>query len=164
MFSAALLLSLQTEQLLSLQVPVVVNEDHLQSLSSQTLRSCDRLKVLDNQADAWCDDEFRYHLKCLADSFVDFPIKKGVSNPQDCMVLDPLLATGWLHHGVHECQSWGANHTEVKPKAMIIITACMVEGHWIPLVMQPQGSNLHVHTWDAPHHDHSLVNQICGLC
>lgn len=158
--TAAPLLSLQSDQLMRLRVPVVLHDAHVESLCSQPLRTCDRLKILEHQASVWSDDEFRYHLQCLSASFADFQLRKGVSGPIQCFVLDPLLTTGWLHHGLHEIHAWGSAHSNVKSNALTVITACMNDGHWIPLVMKPQGQNLHVQTWDSQHHDHSLLNRM----
>ena len=61
------------------------------------------------------------------------------------------------------CQNWGQLHPEIKQDAMILITACMVNKHWIPLFMYPHGSTLFVRTWDSPGHDHTAVGEMCEM-
>ena len=161
--SAAPLLGLKGEQFLHLRVPAVVNMNHLDSLHSQILIADDRLKILEQQVSIWSDDEVRFHMHSLAHSYAQFQLCNGNKCPTSCFVLDPLLATGWLHHGLHECATWGTEHQVLKQQQQMIITACMVNSHWIPVVMSAQGPNLRVCTWDLPGHDHEKLNQMCAV-
>lgn len=161
--SAAPLLGLKEEQFLHLRVPAVVNAHHLESLHSQILHADDRLKILEQQLTVWSDDEVRFHMHSLAHSYTQFQLRHGNKCPKPCFVLDPLLATGWLHHGLHECATWGTEHQVLKEQQQVIITACMVNSHWIPVVMSAHGINLRVCTWDLPGHDHEQLNQMCAV-
>ena len=161
--SAAPLLGLQDEQFLQLRVPAVVNEKHLLSLRNQVMHASDRNMILDRQSCIWSDDELRHHIALLVQRYDDQQKAQGMVNPRTCIVLDPLLSSGWLHHGFHECRAWGENHPEVRSKQCIVVTACMIAQHWIPVVFTPHGDVLHVYTWDAPNHDHSLLNQMCDI-
>lgn len=161
--SAAPLLGLQDEQFLQLRAPAVVNDQHLKSLTDQVLHANDRTMILDRQSCIWSDDECRHHMFTLVQQFENHQRAHGVTQSKRCIVLDPLLSTGWLHHGFHECHAWGLLHPEVKSQQSIVITACMLAQHWIPVVLTPHGETLHVYTWDTPGHDHSQINQMCDL-
>ena len=161
--SAAPLLGLQDEQFLQLRAPAVVNDQHLKSLTNQVLHVTDRTMILDRQSDIWSDDECRHHMFALVQQFESHQRAHGVTQSKSGMVLDPLLSTGWLHHGLHECHEWGLLHPEVRSQQSIVITVCMLAQHWIPVVLTPNGDTLHVYTWDAPGHDHSQINQMCEL-
>ena len=161
--SAAPLLGLKEDQFLQLRVPAVVNMQHLESLRCQIMNADDRLTILEHQSRIWSDDELRFHMHSLAHSYIQFQLSHGIACPKPCFVLDPLLATGWLHHGLHECAAWGLAHKQIREQGQMVITACMVQGHWIPVVMCSQGLILHVYTWDSPGHDHDKLNKMCAL-
>ena len=135
--SAAPLLGLQDEQFLQLRVPAVVNENHLLSLKNQVMHASDRNMILERQSCIWSDDELRHHMALLVQRYEDQQKAYGIVHPRTCIVLDPLLSTGWLHHGFHECRAWGENHPEVHSKQSIVVTACMIAQHWIPVVFTP---------------------------
>ena len=160
--SAAPFLGLQTDQLIRLQVPMVVQDTHVLSLRNQGLQCQERLQILANQSCAVSDDELRFHLSKLIQTYDDFQTSHGHAEVKPCFVVDPLLSTGWLHHGLQDCQAWGASHCELKAQESMIITVSLLGGHWVPIVMIPQGDLLRTCTWDAPHHDHSCINQMCA--
>ena len=155
--SAAPLLGLCDEQFTTLQPPQVQSLKHLWSLRHQFLRATDRTLILSNQHGVWADDEFRFHMANLVKAFNNCQCTQGSGNVKSCTVLDPLLITGWLHHGHQACSDWGASHPEIQKKGGLLISACMVEKHWVPVVMKPVGVRLHITTWDSPDHDHSKL-------
>ena len=159
--SAAPLLGLQNDQFLQLRVPAVVTAQHLESLHCQIMRVEDRVAIFQQQSDFWSDDELQFHMHVLAQSYIDHQKSHGVESPRPCFVIDPLLVTGWLHHGLHECGTWGSAHPEIKDHQQMVITACMLNHHWIPIVMCAQGLKLRVYTWDAPGNDHEKLNAMC---
>ena len=161
--SAAPLMGLTSDQLLKLRVPAVINDQHLWALRNQVLTTADRLAILGHQGGVWSDDEFRHHLASLIHQFESLPNDKMIEPKKTCFMIDPLLVTGWIHHGTSMCQAWGDFHPEIKHESMLIVTACLVEHHWVPLFMCPQGERLSVHTWDSPHHDHTVINQMCEI-
>ena len=158
LLSASPLLSLKSEQFQLLQIPVVMNMQHLWALRQQLLRVSDRALILANQQGLWADDEFRYHLHLLVDAHEQFQKKHASAKVVTCTVLDPLLITGWTHHGHEGCSEWGKTHPEVKANGCPVITCCLLDGHWLPLIMTPVNGVLHVNTWDAQSHDHARMN------
>eukprot|EP00435_Cladocopium_sp_Y103_P007975 s2704_g2.t1 len=110
--SAAPLQCLSADQLIQLKVPMVQNENHLWSLRHQFLQAEDRLALLAKQGNVWTDDEMRHHMANLATAYVTHQAKHSKLPVQPCVMLDPLLATGWLHHEA-DCDSWGAAHPEI---------------------------------------------------
>ena len=159
MLAAAPLLALQADQFLRLQVPVIKNVDHLTALRHQVLRPEDRVVILRNQRGVWSDDEFRFHLDKLCKAYENFQMKFHAAPVKKCVLLDPLLITGWVHHGHAECGAWCSQFPDIKQAEHLIITCCALEGHWIPLVLTPVAGNLHVTTWDDPNRDHSMLKQ-----
>ena len=154
LLSAAPLMYLQAEQFQNLQVPVVMNVKHLWALRQQLLKPTDRGIILQHQQGMWADDEFRYHLRLLVDMHVQYQKRMAHDNIKQCTVLDPLLITGWLRHGADGCSQWGASHPEIHNDGNSVITCCLLNGHWLPVIMTPVAGTLHVTTWDAPSNDH----------
>ena len=159
--SAAPLLGLDADQLLKLQVPVVVHDQHVWALRQQVIQPQDRIQLLNAQAGTWSDDEFRHHLTLILNSVEGVRTQHEESQPLKHFLLDPLLSTGWVHHGTQACSMWGLQHPEIKLHAMTVVTVCMIDQHWIPVIMTPQADNLHVCTWDTPGSDHSRLNMMC---
>ena len=157
LLAAAPLLALHADQFLKLQTPVVRTLDHLQALQFQLLASADRHAILLNQQGVWADDELRFHLGNLRLSYFKYQQGCSGSSPKQCFVIDPLLFTGWVHHGFDEDAEWCGSFSDVKSKESPVITCCSIEGHWIPLIMTPVAGNLHVTTWDDPSRNHSML-------
>ena len=97
-------------------------------------------------------------MAALAKSHAHHQCHHSSGQMQSCTVLDPLLLTGWLHHGHQACFDWGASHPEILRECGILISACMVDKHWVPVVLRPVGGRLHATTWDSPEHDHSRLS------
>ena len=148
--SAAPLLCLQSDQLKSLQVPVVTSTKHLWSLRHQLLNADDRLAILKNQNGVWADDEFRFHIAALlqlrndrACACADFQFHK-------CFMLDPLLLSGWACHGTQLCQLWGASHPEIRSEGLMVLSACMVDGHWDSGCFDTEWEKVAIHDMGCP--------------
>ena len=113
---------LKKKGLLEIVTPQVFSKSALYGLRSQMICKADRLKVLANQEDIWGDDEIRFHLHRVATS---------ASVMQDVHVWDPLMTTSLMK----SLQGTLVDHAIVDtPETATIITAAVVEGHWIPLV------------------------------
>jgi hypothetical protein len=82
----------------------------------------------------------------------DHQIKHGLTSPKECVVIDPLVTQA--------CIPWSTGHGEVKTKGLPVIGVFQIDSHWVPFVLIPNGDVLQASTWDAPHHDHSKMNQI----
>ena len=154
---AAPLLGLNAEQLVQLQVPVVRNTDHLDALKQQLLLPDDRHVILHHQLGTWADDEFRFHLDTLRQTYVKNQQGLPESQVKNCVVLDPLLLTGWIHYGYDECGEWSLKHPEIRRDCCPVISCCMIDGHWILIFKSPVAGNLHVATWDDASRDHSCL-------
>lgn len=158
--SAAPLLGLHSDQFKCLQVPVVTNTKHLWALRHQLLKADDRVAILDRQEGVWTDDEFRYHISSLLQLKLERFSKDPAFTNTPCFMLDPLLLTGWVHHGEQLCPEWARSHPEIFHEKMTVLSACMVNSHWIPVVLTPNGSQLLFTTWGAPQNSHGALNQI----
>eukprot|EP00435_Cladocopium_sp_Y103_P067546 s237_g30.t1 len=158
--SAAPLLCLRHAQFLQLSVPKVGNDQELWSLRHQLLQTEDRLQLLEQQGPVWADDELRFHLEQLRLRFAEYQAKFSSSKVRQCCVIDPLLISGWIQHGDARCREWGSFHPESKNEGRIVITAVMFNQHWVPVVMKPTGTSLHVFVWDAQSQDHTRLNEL----
>ena len=158
--SAAPLLGLEGEQFLRIAPPVVLNDQHLWSLQNHLLQVEDRMTILSHQQEVWSDDEFRFHMSLLVGMHHDHQIKHGLTSPKTCVVIDPLVTSSWLSCGPHACTHWAVGHAEVKSRGLPVIGVFHIDSHWVPFVLIPNGDVLQVNTWDAPHHNHSRMNQI----
>lgn len=156
--SAAPLMHLQADQFRQLQIPVVLHTNHLEALRQQHLRPEDRSVILQNQQGVWSDDEFHFHLRLLAQTHFQAQQRSSNAEVKHCVVLDPLLFTGWLYHGHDGCIAWADGHPEVLQKGCSVITCGMIDGHWLPIFMSPVAGTLHVTTWDIPSRDHRRLN------
>ena len=73
------------------------------------------------------------------------------------MVIDPLITTAWIQDRGFPCEKWANDHAEIKQQHAPVITVVLLESHWIPVVLIPCNSILHVHTWDAAGTSHEKV-------
>ena len=151
--------ALQGDQFLKLQMPVIQNAQQLWSIRHQYFRTEDRLALIDAQSAYWADDEMRFHLFALAQTHQEYHARFTNLNPQIC-VLDPLIATSWIQNKGFDCALWGKDHPEVASKAVPIITAVLVEQHWIPVFMVSVQQVLQVRIWDVASADHSRIDAL----
>ena len=158
--SAAPLLGLQSHQFLNLKVPSVVVNKHLEALRGQAISAADRKIILEHQEGMWAEDEFGHHIGLLLQLCENHNFAPPIQTDRNHMMLDPLLLTGWANHGHEWSHAWTRNHPEIKKEGVIVISACMIDGHWIPVVLTPNGDVLHFCTWDAPAHSHDALNVV----
>ena len=151
--SAAPLLGLHGDQFTSLKVPFVTCPKLLWALKHQLLRAEDRLQLLRQQEGIWSDDEFRYHITLLMKMHAERVTFKAGHEQVQCFMLDPLLLTGWAHHGAHQCQVWAQSHPDLRAKQTCILSACMLDKHWVPVVQT-------FLTWDVPQNSHDALNGV----
>lgn len=161
--SAAPLLGLKGEQFLRLMVPVVQNTKHLWALRHQFLKAEDRGAILEAQEEVWSDDEIRHHIGLLLEMRNAKRFDGIIGQDRECMMLDPLLLTGWVQHGTQLCHVWARDHPEILQKGVIVLSACVVDGHWIPVVLTPNGKSLLFSTWDAPANSHGKLPEVIEL-
>ena len=160
--SAAPLLGLKGQQFLKLHVPVVQSTTQLWSLKHQFLQAADRSAILTLQEAVWSDDEIRHHIGLLLEIRNAKRFSGIQASDRDCIMLDPLLLTGWVQHGTNLCHLWAHTHPEIRNEGKIVLSACAVDGHWVPVVFSPSGNVLHVTTWDAPCHSHVKLDGVIG--
>ena len=148
------LLGLQGAQFLKLMIPNMVNTQQLWAVRHQFLRTTDRSEILEKQDMYWSDDEIRFHLAKL----VELNTKNG--NPKQVQVLDPLLASAWVQNKGFDCALWAHDHLDIRQNQVSLITAVLVEQHWVPVFMNPNADVLHVHTWDSQDAQHDQLEQV----
>ena len=152
-------LGLHGEQFLKLHMPSIANPQQLWSVRHQYFRTADRLQILDSQDELWADDEIRFHLFALQQSYQEHHAKFTKVNPRLC-VLDPLIATSWIQTKGFDCWLWGRDHPEILSQSVPIITVVLVDKHWTPVFMTPVKDVLQVQTWDAPTVRHVELDQV----
>ena len=148
------LIGLKGSQFLKLMIPSMANTHQLWAVRHQFLRTHDRKEILTQQGKYWSDDEIRFHLAHLADLHAQCNKSKQVR------VMDPLLASAWVQHRGFDCALWAKDHMEVPQSQSIVITAVLLNQHWVPIFMNPNGATLHVHTWDTQDAQHEQIVQV----
>ena len=156
-------LSLQGDQFLKLVVPSITTVQQLWSVRHQFFRKEDRLQILQAQGNLMADDEIRFHLHGLKIVHRDHLIKAASHMTQVC-VIDPLLATAWISGKGFDCKLWAQDHPDIKAKGSLVITALLINHHWIPVFMSPVKDVLQVFTWDGATACHDgLTNMVQTL-
>ena len=158
--SAAPLLSLKGSQFLNIAPPVALNDMHLASLQNQPLLPEDRKTILSHQDETWSDDEFRYHMAMLNHMYCNHQIKHATNPVKPCIIVDPLLSTSWTASDQSSVMHWANCHAEIRQQGNTVVGVVLIDSHWIPFVLVPQGEILHLRTWDAPQNDHARMNQV----
>ena len=113
---------------LHLLPPQVTEVCQVEPLRKQLISVQDRATILSNQGHIWGDDEIFWHLQRLCQN-----LPEGYcENFGHIAVLDPLLASGWVHGA--ECTDMHAWFvSQGNPKG--ILTAFVDRGHWTPVVI-----------------------------
>ena len=129
---------LKQQGLLEIVTPQVYTHNALCGLRSQMMSKHDRIQILTNQMDAWGDDEVRFHLHRIAVSACAL---------QAVVVWDPLVTTSLL-----KCLQGTLIETLIRdtPKIATVITAAIVDGHWIPLVWRKDHDQVHGFSFGVP--------------
>ena len=134
-------------QLAALLPPLVSDVAYCGVLRQSQVHGPARLKTLANEGQAMADDELILHLRatlCLA-------------GRDDVQLLDPLLALGWLRAGdPSKVRAW----IEQFPSLTKIVSAVLVNEHWIPVVWSVGLSDVQVTIWE---HTDTNVDCLCPL-
>ena len=120
---------------LNMLPPQVLKVCQAEALRLQKISSKDRLCVLANQGLLWGDDEILWHLQRLCHELPEAYHDSFGS----VVVLDPLLACGWLHGQCsEEIHIWFVANSS--PQG--IVTAFVDQGHWTPIVFASDGTDI----------------------
>lgn len=157
LISPARLLGLKGDQFMTLSPPVVQCLKHLWSFRHQFVKAEERSAILKNQEGIWTDDEFRF----LVQAHLQHQCKHSDVPVRQSTLLDPLLITGWLHHGHQACVDWSSARPEIKKDGCLLIMVCILGKNWIPLVLTPMVDRVQIVTWDSPSRDHTKLNVVC---
>eukprot|EP00435_Cladocopium_sp_Y103_P064734 s15_g26.t1 len=157
--SAAPLLGLKGHQFSNLTVPCIPDPTKLWSLRHQFFTTNDRIRLLEAQQQLWADDELRFHMHDIVTSYAQEQHRAG-NQPQDVVVLDPLVSAAWIEGYAFPCEQWAQNHLDIRTQQKVVIGVFRLDHHWIPVYMAPAGSTVHVHTWDCPSNDHAALNDV----
>ena len=139
--------ALQKDQLCSLLRPQIGSSGVLETLIKQTLRTVDRLTILDTQDHLISDDEIRWHLNRILQ----------LSGKTDWFLLDPLLLEEGLHRDIDCLIADFIKQCPVYPKAFVGVVRCA--GHWIPFVWQWNEALVSIWSWDVSA-NHQLITPI----
>ena len=148
------LLGLQGEQFLRLPMPSLTTTQQLWAVRHQFLQTPDRMNVLDKQLRLMADDEIRFHLVRLAESH------NAANTAKPVQVLDPLLVSAWVNGKGFDCSLWAKDHQGIRDSKFTMISAVLVDQHWIPVYLNPVQDILHVYTWGELAADHAHLNNI----
>ena len=125
------LTSMTQTQLINVVCPKFQPGDRVDIFTDKTITSCERVMVLDNQKEAWGDDEIR---RCLARITRDAPVDQQV------VMWDPLLMTSCALKN-NDC----AAHFEVYVSALAVnatvVSAVLCDKHWYPIMWRCDASS-----------------------
>eukprot|EP00438_Fugacium_kawagutii_P029116 Skav233713 [mRNA] locus=scaffold2120:164991:169655:+ [translate_table: standard] len=158
------LVALDATALLNLHCPVCSSTAALEGLLSQAVTTQDRLAILQNQGEVWADDEVRWHLHRLLlkhDEMKAANTKPTTSFFQHVVMVDPLLAYGWMVGGTENIYHWVLAHCPIETDCICMVVP--VAAHWVPLVLKPQGGHFHVVTWDSREADHTPLLPLINM-
>ena len=125
------LLGLQGNQFLRLQMPSLTTAQQLWAIRHQFLQTKDRMEVLDRQSNLFADDEIRFHLVRIAEQY------NHTHGNKPAQVIDPLLASAWVNGKGFDRALWAKDHAGIRQGHMSMISAVLMEQHWIPVFLTP---------------------------
>eukprot|EP00435_Cladocopium_sp_Y103_P072444 s83_g40.t1 len=99
------------------------------------------------------------HLCPTEDPMPDSPVPFAAEVVRPIQVLDPLLITSWTQQCGLDLKSWALEHKDIHSNGTGVITAVLLDRHWVPVFLAPNKQSLHVHTWDAADACHARLNQ-----
>ena len=138
---------LTQKALLAMLPPLAPDATMCQALRQQLSSAQVRLRLLKHQGETWGDDEIMWGLGVIQS-------KVSVS---EIVVLDPLLASSWLHTGdIDVIKQYLAQFGDIR----MMISAVHVHEHWIPVVWTARSQVLEVAIWE---HDDTDVNGLSAL-
>ena len=134
--------------LLQLMEPQVLTPGALSGLRCQVVSASNRKVILRHQNDTMGDDEMLWHLHSVA---------AQASADQRVCVWDPLVMTSVakVRQG-HLVFSWAS----LLPSTCTIITAIVLNQHWIPLVWRKEGKQLLGFTGGIPNESLDVVRAL----
>ena len=104
-----------------------------------------RVRLLQSQFGVWTDDEIRFHLHDLASRCV---LRQGDTVIQRVRVLDPLLASSWIHPGNNISAEVVRMFQHTVADQSFIITVVCHQSHWIPIMLVPGGQRVQIVSGD----------------
>ena len=143
---------MDSQQLKQLSPPTIADPMVLWNVRHEVMLAGDRLSLLPIQYGVWADDEIRFHLRRLCQSINCAP--QG-SFPGKVFALDPLVCSSWLDPLSSSCESWAWSHPEILHDQISVCGAFRIDGHWLPVILQPCGQAVCIITsdfaqWIAP--------------
>ena len=156
---ASALHGLQDQQFLKLQMPCIQNAQQLWSLRHQYVRTQDRIAILECQGPFWADDELRFHMNAVVQSYQAAQTKSGRVPSEVCMI-DPLVFSAWIQNRGFAPHCWANDHPEIRHKNIPIVTVALLGRHWVPIFMSPLNGILQVHTWDGMGASHEGLDPV----
>ena len=124
------LVKLKSKGLLALVPPQVYSNSALCGIRSQLISQNDRLCILSNQEGSWGDDEVLFHLHRIAN---------GAPEGQVVKVWDPLMTTSLIKSLQGTLVDAMILST---PEAATIVSAVVIEGHWVPFVWRKEAGSV----------------------
>eukprot|EP00435_Cladocopium_sp_Y103_P075671 s223_g62.t1 len=103
-----------------------------------------RLDLIQEHGQAWGDDEVRYHLADFIGSEWNVSRAEGSVHP-GFILLEPLILDTWDTVGRTMLETWCRMNMNIREEGTHIVTAFLVDAHWLPVWMVPHGERLVVH-------------------
>lgn len=137
---------LDREGLLNMKKPVPNGLQQFEGLFNQAISSDERKVILDNQQKLWGDDEIRWRLARIIQTY--YASNQSLSQEhlrlraQKIAFVDPLTSHGWLHFGPQLIKMWCQ---QACPQGMdCVLMVVPLHGHWVPVMMWMSSNCLRV--------------------
>lgn len=108
------------------------------------------------------DDEIRFHIMHIIDRYVEINSQRNQVPAVQYVFLEPLTFTCWESIGRTISARWCARNPAVKEQGRHILTAFLLDNHWFPFWIVPNGDSITFHTVSHEVVDAHRFKDVCA--
>ena len=138
------------------QLPIMPDENQ----ADLEQRRQDRCAMLVSHSYAMGNDEIEFHLRHLIECHAQGP--RTVGPVRKFAMIPPLALESWKEGDLTPMQDWLSAHWIHNPRDTQVIAIMLVDQHWVPFWLSPQGDSAHCHTLGDFARDDQVVTQVLG--
>ena len=138
------------------QLPIMPEEDQ----AALDQRRQDRSAMLVSHSYAMGNDEIEFHLRHILECHSQGP--RVVGPVRKFAMIPPLALEAWKDGDQTLMQDWFNIHWIHNPRDTQVIAIMLVDQHWVPFWISPQGDSAHCHTLGDFANDDQVVTQMLG--
>jgi len=111
-----------------------------------TLTREQRLDLISTHGKAVADDEIRFHILHIIDRYHAICAENNQQPAHHYLFFEPLVFTCWESIGRTISARWCERNPEVRTQGKQILTAFLLDNHWFPFWISPNGDCIQFHT------------------